>query len=153
MVSLPSAGADLASLKINVLQGHKITLLPGKITDLGGDALTKLGLTPGTYSAPAKTDLKVTPGGRFGLNLEDVLSLGTKDSATRAVEELSAAANVIKGAYGSLFWTATKAEMADGRNKGSSAGSAADQAKLASYKDALARLSAGAGSSSSLALL
>lgn len=154
MVSLLRDDHDNASLKISALAGHRITLLAGKVTADRGDALAKLGLTAGSFSTPeSSAEVKVRPGGRYGLSLGETLSLGTKESATEAAQALAAAAANVKTAYGSLFWNATKAQIADGRKGGSSGGSPADLAKLASYKDALARLSAGNNSSPLAALI
>lgn len=143
MVSLLKGDHDEASLKISALPGHKVTLMHGKVTAERGDALTKLGFTAGSFSTPeSSAEVKVRPGGRYGLGLSTALSIGTKESAAEAAQQLSTAAANMKTAYGSLFWNATKAQIADGRKNGSGEASSADTAKLASYKDALARLTA-----------
>ncbi|MBW6525533.1 hypothetical protein KZ813_01630 [Sphingomonas sp. RHCKR7] len=143
MISLVRGEQDRTSLKISALPGHKVTLLHGVTTAEKGDALAMLGFTAGTVSTPVSSrDVKIRPGGRYGLNLADELAIVSKESAAQAAQQLASAAGELKRAYGSLFWNAGKAQIADGRPAGGGGGSAADRAKLASYKDALARLSA-----------
>ncbi|MBB3345783.1 hypothetical protein FHY02_000221 [Sphingomonas sp. BK069] len=156
IVSVSSAGGDAATLRISVMAGEKITLIEGKKNRDGGDALAKLGFTAGVYASPANSvEQRLKPGGTFGLKLDDTLSIDTKDSATRAAEQLASASSALKNAYASLFWTEAKAKMADndGKRTGTGGSSAYDLAKLASYKSALARLTAGSGTSSMASLL
>ncbi len=156
IVSVSSAGGSAATLRISVMAGEKITLIAGKTNRDGGDALAKLGFTAGVYASPASSvEDRLKPGGTFGLKLDDTLSIDTRDSAARAAEQLAGASSVLKNAYASLFWTEAKAKMADndGRRAGTGGSSAYDLAKLASYKSALARLTAGSGTSSMASLL
>ncbi|GAB7554210.1 regulatory protein FlaEY [Novosphingobium sp. 11B] len=129
-----------SSLKIDVKSGHTLELIAGAD---GKDALGKLGLDP-IRLVPSKVldpkAAKVTPGGRFNLNLSSALTLTDATTAGTALSRVKSALSMIQSAYRSLYWDSGKAAIVDGTISGSG-GSAYQQAKLASYQAALSRLS------------
>ncbi|EJU12555.1 regulatory protein FlaEY, partial [Sphingomonas sp. LH128] len=126
-------------LKIDVKSGHTLELIAGAD---GKDALGKLGLDP-IRLVPSKVldpkAAKVTPGGRFNLNLSSALTLTDATTAGTALSRVKSALSMIQSAYRSLYWDSGKAAIVDGTISGSG-GSAYQQAKLASYQAALSRL-------------
>ena len=128
-----------SSLKIDVKSGHTLELIAGAD---GKDALGKLGLDP-IRLVPSKVldpkAAKVTPGGRFNLNLSSALTLTDATTAGTALSRVKSALSMIQSAYRSLYWDSGKAAIVDGTISGSG-GSAYQQAKLASYQAALSRL-------------
>lgn len=128
-----------SSLKIDVKSGHTLELIAGAD---GKDALGKLGLDP-IRLVPSKVldpkAAKVTPGGRFNLNLSSALTLTDATTAGTALSRVKSALSMIQSAYRSLYWDSGKAAIVDGTISGGG-GSAYQQAKLASYQAALSRL-------------
>lgn len=138
-------------LRIAVKPGQEIELIAGS---KGRDVLTKLGLEARRIAAPAtaaKGAPLVTPGGSFGLDLTDSLSLATKSDAKIALARVEQAVSYSQSAYRSLYWDDAKAARAEPQKKGGAAGSGAEVARLnaqtASYQAAINRLSAGSSSS------
>ncbi|MBI0475152.1 hypothetical protein D9601_07260 [Sphingomonas sp. MA1305] len=129
-------------LSLSVRPGHTLSLTAGP---QDRDALAKLGLAPTRIHAdsPRKaSDPKVTPGGSFGLSLTDTLSIATIDAAKAAGSAVDDAISMTQSAYRSLYWDSGKASRVNGTI---GPGTARQQAQLASYKAALARLNAGGG--------
>jgi hypothetical protein len=137
-------------LRIAAQPGQEIELIAGAT---GRDALSKLGLEARRISAPAtasKGAPLVTPGGSFGLDLSDSLSLASRSDAKIALARMEQAVSYSQSAYRSLYWDDAKAARADPpKNKGGgdAAAVARYNAQTASYQAALDRL--GAGSSTS----
>lgn len=127
-------------LRIDAKTGHSIELIAGPE---GSDALAKLGMAPVrlTAAAPKPADApKVTPGGIYSLNLNDMLSLTDSKTASAALSRINAALSMTQSAYRSLYWDSAKQAQVDGTLSGG--GSAYQQARLAQYQAALSRLSA-----------
>lgn len=131
------------ALRIEAKSGADVELVAGP---QGGDALEKLGLTPQrlvvpTVAGSGRNDPKVLPGGTFGLALDPALSLRTASDAGLALGKIRDALSVSQTAYRSLYWDSAKAKQADA---GASGGTvpAYLKAQLASYQDALSRISA-----------
>lgn len=139
-------------LRIAPQPGQEIELIAGP---KGRDVLSKLGLEARRITASAKADKNaplVKPGGSFGLDLSDSLSLATKDDAKIALARVTQAVSFSQSAYRSLFWDDAKAAMADpkkNRGGGDAAAVARYNAQTASYQAALNRLSAGSSTSAS----
>ena len=137
-------------LRIAAKPGQEIELIAGS---KGRDALTKLGLEARRIAAPAtaaKGAPLVTPGGSFGLDLTDSLSLATKDDAKIALARVEQAVSYSQSAYRSLYWDDAKAARADpqkSKGGGDAAAVARFNAQTASYQAAINRLSAGSSSS------
>jgi hypothetical protein len=126
-------------LRVDVKTGHSVELIAGPD---GTDALAKLGMAPVrlTAAAPKAADApKVTPGGIYSLNLNDLINLTDAKSASAALSRIKAAQSMTQSAYRSLYWDATKQAQVDGTITGG--GSAYQQARLAQYQAALSRLS------------
>lgn len=137
----PQNEDDQVQLKFSVGQGHTLSLIAGPG---GSDALSKLGLEPTRlHSDPVRTshDPVVTPGGSFGLDLKTSLSLSSVSDAQSALDAIGSAISLTQSAYRSLYWDDTKALRVNGPIAG--AGTARQQAQLASYQAALDRLSSG----------
>ncbi|MBB4616679.1 hypothetical protein [Sphingomonas abaci] len=138
------------ALRIAAQPGQEIELIAGSN---GRDALAKLGLDARRITAPAtvaKGAPLVTPGGSFGLDLSDSLTIATKDDAKIALARMEQAVSYSQSAYRSLYWDDAKAARADPqKNKGGgdAAAIARINAQTASYQDALARLSSASSSS------
>lgn len=137
-------------LRIAAQPGQEIELIAGAT---GRDALSKLGLEARRITAPAtpgKGAPLVTPGGNFGLDLTDSLSLASKSDAKIALARMEQAVSYSQSAYRSLFWDDAKAARADpqkSRGGGDAAAVARYNAQTASYQAALNRLSGGFSSS------
>lgn len=132
-----SGGAP--QLRIEPAAGQRFDLLPGPE---GQDALAKLGIAPGAIIVPPLFDPKaprVKPGGHYGLDLAQGLSVADKGSAKQALDRLDNAIATVRAGFRSLYWDDTKAALAEGRPKG--AGPSPYLAgQLARYRDALSRL-------------
>lgn len=129
-------------LRVTMKPGHELELIPGG-TDT--DALAKLGIEPqriATQAALSSSAPKVRPGGNFGMDLTDALSLGTLDNAKVAMKKIEQAISMTQTAYRSLYWDAGKAQMVDGvKNTATGKQSTArENAQLANYQAALTRL-------------
>lgn len=136
-------------LRITMKPGHELELIPGG-TDT--DALAKLGIEPQRIVAQATLSSnapKVRPGGNFGLDLTDALSLSTLDNAKVAMKKIEEAISMTQTAYRSLYWDDGKAQMVDGvKNTATGTQSTArESAQLANYQAALNRLNSGVPSS------
>ncbi len=143
-VSTPKTG-DKSALRIETKPGNTIELMAGPE---GKDALAKLGIEPTRLSAPstpAKNAPKVQPGGSYGLGLKDAMSIGSVRDAAVALKAVKSALSMTQTAFRSLYWDSSKAQLVDGAKSGSG-GSPYQQAQLAKYQDALARLTGGSGS-------
>ena len=126
-------------LRIDAKTGHDIELIAGP---KGTDALAKLGMTPIRLVSPApkpKDAPKVTPGGSYNLNLNDMPPLTDVKSASAALAKIKSALSMTQSAYRSLYWDSTKEAQVNGTITGG--GSAYQQARLAQYQAALSRLS------------
>lgn len=130
-------------LRITMKSGHALQLLAGTGEN---DALAKLGMEPQRISSPAPVSSnapKVRPGGNFGLDLGEGLSLSTADMAKVALGKVKDAISMSQTAYRSLYWDDTKAKMVDGSKPNAATGTestAIVNAQLANYQAALARL-------------
>jgi len=132
-------------LSITMKPGHELELIPGG-ADL--DALAKLGIEPQRIATQAKLSSnapKVRPGGNFGLDLSEALSLSTLDNAKIAMKKVEEAISMTQTAYRSLYWDDAKATTVDGvKNVATGTQSTArESAQLANYQAALNRLNAG----------
>lgn len=132
------------SLRISMKAGHELDLIAGPGET---DALAKLGLEPqsivnqGSVSASAP---KVRPGGSYGLDLSEALSLSNLDNAKVALAKITDAISVSQSAYRSLYWDDAKATLAEGTVKNTKTGkgsTAIQKSQLANYQAALSRLS------------
>jgi trimeric autotransporter adhesin len=137
-------------LRITMKAGHELELIPGG-TD--SDALAKLGIEPqriATQAPVSSSAPKVRPGGNFGLDLSDALSLSSLDSAKVALGKIEDAISMSQTAYRSLYWDDGKATMVDGVKKPTTGSSSTsiEQAQLANYTAALNRLNSGSASTS-----
>lgn len=135
-------------LSITMKPGHELELIPGG-TDT--DALAKLGIEPqriATQATLSSSASKVRPGGNFGMDLTDALSLTTLDNAKVAMKKIEEAISMTQTAYRSLYWDDGKAQMVDGvKNTATGSQSTArESAQLANYQAALTRLTSGASS-------
>ncbi|MBB5710759.1 hypothetical protein [Sphingomonas xinjiangensis] len=136
-------------LRITMKAGHELELISGRANQ---DALAKLGIEPQRIAKQATVgsdDVKVRPGGNFGLGLNSALSLSTLDNAKVALSKIGSALSMSQTAYRSLYWDDTKAALVDGvKNTGSGGASTArESAQLANYQAALNRLSSPATTS------
>jgi hypothetical protein len=134
-------------LRIDTKAGHSVELIAGGESK---DALAKLGIDPIRISTPPVADPdapKVKPGGTFGLNLTEALSLENATDATTALGRIKAALSTTQTAYRSLYWDDLKAALADGgRTTNPNGGSAYQKSQLAQYQAALSRLQSGPSS-------
>lgn len=135
------------SLRITMKQGHEMELIAGSGEN---DALSKLGLEPqriASQAAVVGTAPKVKPGGNYGLELTESLTLASVDNAKVALGKIKDAISMTQTAYRSLYWDDSKAAFVDGsKTSGGSkkgASTAVEQAQLKNYQAALSRLSAG----------
>ncbi|MGN7999382.1 hypothetical protein [Sphingomonas sp. 22176] len=142
------------SLRISMKQGHELELLAGSAD---ADALSKLGLEPQRLvnaAAVVGTAPKVKPGGSFGLELNESLSLASIDNAKAALGKIKDAISMTQTAYRSLYWDDSKAAFVDGSNAPKSskpgASTAVEQAQLKNYQAALSRLQSGSSTATSL---
>ena len=139
LVTAPKDGAAHV-LRFQATETTPITLIAGAA---GKDALTKLGLEPARLSAPKLTAAgkpKVSPGGAFGLTLDNALGIATSAAATVALDRIKLAITTTQGAYRSLYWDAGKAAMVNGYAGGNGSVSAYQAKQLAGYQAALDRL-------------
>lgn len=139
-----SAFDGVQTLRISMKAGHEMELVAGTGET---DALAKLGLEPQRIANQATVSgsaPKVRPGGSFGLDLSEALSLATVDNAKVALAKITDAISVSQSAYRSLYWDSGKAALADGSIKSANTGKAStaiEKAQLANYQAALNRLS------------
>ena len=136
----PKNDAGQSQLQILVAQGHSVGLIAGP---KGADALPKLGLAPTLLHSDATREKNapvVTPGGSYGLALSTALNLDSAKDAKAALDAIKSAISLTQTAYRSLYWDDAKAARVNGSV---GAGSARQQAQLASYQAALQRLSGG----------
>jgi hypothetical protein len=136
-------------LRITMKPGHELELIPGAADT---DALAKLGIEPqriATQATLSSNAPKVRPGGNFGMDLSDALSLSTLDNAKVAMKKVEEAISMTQTAYRSLYWDDGKAQMVDGvKNTATGTQSTArESAQLANYQAALNRLNSGVPSS------
>ncbi|MEP9359788.1 hypothetical protein [Sphingomonas sp. KR3-1] len=130
-------------LRITMKSGHELDLMAGTGAN---DALAKLGMGPQRIASPAPVSSsapKVRPGGNFGLDLGDGLSLLTADSAKATLAKIKDGISMTQTAYRSLYWDDTKAKMVDGTKTNAATGTQStsiEQAQLANYQAALSRL-------------
>ena len=146
-VTTPRSGGGNV-FRIDAKPGNGIELVAGAA---GKDALAKLGIEPmRIYTPPpaGDNDPRVKPGGTFGLNLTEALSLGTVTDAATALGRIKSAISMTQTAYRSLYWDDMKANLVDGSKggAGSGAGFARIQAQMSNYQAALTRLAAGPSS-------
>ncbi len=150
IVTTPTTAGRL-TLQISATPGHTLTLGAGSgggstlAGSARGDALAKLGLSPGKLRASAirgRDDPKVTPGGTFELGLSHALGISTMKSARAAIEALANALSKTRSAYSSLYWDDTKAMLADSDSRGGGVVDAYTQRRIAAYTAAYARLTA-----------
>ena len=137
-------------LRIDAKAGSSIELMAGPDDR---DALAKLGLDPQRLSVPAVATgkaPKVRPGGNFGLALTESLNVSTTKDAAATLTMLKSAISTTQTAYRSLYWDAGKANLVNGASGANAAMTPAQQAQLASYKSALARLTSGQDNSTSV---
>ncbi|SFK18355.1 hypothetical protein SAMN03159338_3533 [Sphingomonas sp. NFR04] len=142
------------SLRISMKQGHEMELLAGSAD---ADALSKLGLEPqriANAAAVVGTAPKVKPGGAYGLELSEALSLASVDNAKAALGKIKDAISMTQTAYRSLYWDDGKATIVDstGTTKSGKKGAstAVEQAQLKNYQAALSRLQSGPSTATSL---
>ncbi|MGU3315172.1 hypothetical protein ACLBWH_06460 [Sphingomonas sp. M6A6_1c] len=138
-ISTPRNADGYTQLTFAVAQGHTLSLTAGPTNK---DALDKLGIDPVRLHADPfrkTTDTKVTPGGSFGLGLASTLNLSSVANAKAALDKIDSAVSTTQSAYRSLYWDQGKADRINGSI---GAGTPYQQAQLASYKAALARLTA-----------
>ncbi len=133
-------------LRITMKSGHQLQLMSGTGDS---DALAKLGMEPQRISSPAPVSSsapKVRPGGSFGLDIGEGLSLLSLDKAKTALGKIKDAISMTQTAYRSLYWDDAKATMVDGTKRNSATGTestAIVNAQLANYQAALDRLTGG----------
>ncbi|UYY78810.1 hypothetical protein OIM94_07465 [Sphingomonas sp. R1] len=131
------------SLRITMKAGHELQLLSGQD---GSDALAKLGIEPQRISTAATVSSsapKVRPGGNYGMDLSQALSLSSLDSAKVALGKIKDAISMTQTAYRSLYWDDSKAKLVDGTKTNTKTGkssTAVEQAQLKNYQAALSRL-------------
>jgi len=134
--------SGMKSLRIDAAAGHSIELIPGTGDR---DALSKLGIAPQRIETPlpvAANAPTVRPGGAYGLDLSTSLTLATPEDAKAALGKIKSALSMTQTAYRSLYWDDTKASIVNNTKKaGGGTVSAYQQAQLAGYQSALARLS------------
>lgn len=137
-------------LRITMKSGHELQLLPGTGEN---DALAKLGIEPqriATQAAVSSNAPKVRPGGNYGLDLGEGLSLSNLDMAKVALGKINDAISMTQTAYRSLYWDDAKATLVDGTKRNTATGTqstAIVNAQLANYQAALDRLTSSTPSS------
>ena len=132
---------DGRTLRIGVKPGQTIELIAG---NEGRNALPKLGLSEEKLVAPPAYDEnapKVTPGGSYGLGLTHALDISTREGATLALGRVKSAISMTQTAYRSLYWDSGKASIVNGGASSTGGASPRLMAQIASYQDALARIS------------
>ncbi|WP_366926578.1 hypothetical protein [Sphingomonas sp. LM7] len=133
-------------LRVTMKPGHEMELIPGGADT---DALAKLGIEPqriATQATLSSSASKVRPGGNYGMDLTEALSLATLDNAKVAMKKVEEAISMTQTAYRSLYWDEGKAKIVDGvKNTVTGTQSTArESAQLANYQAALTRLNSGA---------
>lgn len=139
-VTTPKNDDGQGQLQLLVAPGHTLGLIAGPE---GQDVLAKLGMEPTRLHSDAPRGAKdpvVTPGGSYGLSLNTSLDIGNATDAKAALDAITSAISLTQTAYRSLYWDDGKAAQVNGHV---GAGSAHQQAQLASYQAALDRLSQG----------
>jgi len=137
-------------LRITMKAGHSLQLLPGTGET---DALAKLGIDPQRIAtqAPVSSNApKVRPGGSYGLDLGEGLSLTNLDMAKVALGKINDAISMTQTAYRSLYWDDAKTTLVDGTKRNTATGTqstAIVNAQLANYQAALDRLTSSTPSS------
>ncbi|WP_257215094.1 hypothetical protein [Sphingomonas sp. R-74633] len=137
-------------LRITMKSGHKLDLLAGTGEN---DALAKLGMAPQRISSPAPVSSnapKVRPGGNYGLDLGEGLSLLTADGAKASLSKIKDAISMSQTAYRSLYWDDGKTNLINGSKTNSATGTESTtivNAQLANYQAALDRLNSSTPSS------
>lgn len=134
-----SSGKPGQVLRIQSVEGYPIQISAGPE---GRDALAALGLKPGRIFTPLSRSASapsVTPGGQFGLALNDSLTLGSSDAAKFSLSQIKSALSMTESGYRSLYWDDAKARLVDGGNGLQL--SAAQSARLEQYRRAIDRLS------------
>jgi hypothetical protein len=130
-------------LRITMKSGHTLDLLAGNGEN---DALAKLGMAPQRIASPAPVSSnapKVRPGGNYGLDLGEGLSVLTADNAKAALAKIKDAISMSQTAYRSLYWDDAKTNMVNGSKTNSATGTESTtivNAQLANYQAALDRL-------------
>lgn len=131
-------------LRLQARAGMTVELTPGPG---GRDALARLGIEPQRLDSPL-IDPKapaVTPGGSFGLELSDAMTLETRQSAAAALRRLDQAISTTQSGFRSLYWNETKEKLVNAAVGGSGGMSAYQQSQLKNYTEALQRLTPAAG--------
>lgn len=137
-------------LRITMKSGHTLDLLAGSNDT---DALAKLGMAPQRISSPAPVSSnapKVRPGGNYGLDLGEGLSLLNIDGAKASLAKIKDAISMSQTAYRSLYWDDAKSNLVNGTKTNSATGTestAIVNAQLANYQAALDRLTSSTPSS------
>lgn len=136
---------------------NEVAIIAG---DQGRDALGKLGIDAATLipakrlfdisdsSNKSKTGASTqTPGGIFALNLAQPLALTDKKAAKYVASQIDSSIEQVQRAYRSLYYDATKARL---ERSQASKGAVPEflTRQLASYQDALFRLTGSTGSTS-----
>ena len=136
-------------LRITMKSGHELELIAGSGDN---DALAKLGIDAQRISSPSRLPSsapKVRPGGNFGLDIGEGLSLLNIDAAKASLGKIKDAISMTQTAYRSLYWDSAKATMIDGSKRNAATGTQStviEKAQLANYQAALSRLSSPASS-------
>jgi trimeric autotransporter adhesin len=137
-------------LRITMKSGHTLDLIAGTGEN---DALAKLGMAPQRIASPAPVSSnapKVRPGGNYGLDLGEGLSLLTADNAKASLAKIKDAISMAQTAYRSLYWDDGKTNLINGTKTNSATGTestAIVNAQLANYQAALDRLTSSTPSS------
>lgn len=135
---------------------NEVAIIAG---DSGRDALGKLGIEPANL-IPAKRLFDIVdtttkgrnsvpeqkPGGIFALNLAQPLGLTDKKAAKYVASQIDSSIEQVQRAYRSLYYDATKARLARDQNTQGNVPAFLTK-QLASYQDALFRLTGSTGSS------
>ncbi|TXG83638.1 MAG: hypothetical protein E6R12_07370 [Sphingomonadales bacterium] len=135
---------------------NEVAIIAG---DAGSDALGKLGIeaaslipTKRLFDISESTDNKSgvtaqTPGGFFALNLAQPLALTDKKAAKYVATQIDSAIEQVQRAYRSLYYDATKARLERAQ---ASQGAVPEflTKQIASYQDALFRLTGSTGTTS-----
>ena len=129
------------TLKFAAKAGLPIELTSGPS---GSDALVKLGLSSSRIELPQvdKNAALITPGGSYGLNLSSSFAIDSSQNAGYVSTMLEKAIATVQSGYRSLYWDSTKQALIDGSATGSSSTDAYTTSRLANYQDALNRISA-----------
>lgn len=129
-------GPSGMTLRMQPTTGHALQVIAGPAES---DALEKLGLKAARLFAPppaSPKEPKVKPGGQYGLDLSDSLTLSTQDNAKLALGKIKAALSMTQTAYRSLYWSDAMAAKVEGIRPLNSA----QASQLQQYRAAIARL-------------